>query len=265
MSKAAREEEITLSVKFWNQKKINMMAKSLAKKHAKMKNEIEIVEPEILGNCRQLGIDVTTLPQWVKEITEFASGYDGQADNDQGAIMTRLETLSFTIQQRRHVMRQNERAKHNTVLRSRNERDTKAVAAAIVQLHDVTPQIAVTTARVLEGNFPWLVEGTATSHTTAEKRKVAELHQKLMRLKEEMLILETEMKQFITYYENQLVKYMYCDLTTDYFGCTHGEACNFYCIGKGPLTKKAQAGAMILLQAREDYIKKQLQTAQSLF
>ncbi|XP_069181329.1 uncharacterized protein [Procambarus clarkii] len=150
MLKAEREEELSESSFFWNQRKHDSLARVLASRFCKAKEAAELIRKELAD----LSLDEKQLLIWIAELTNLAQSLNKRSVS-QNDVQKGIELVCDSIRTKKsHISSVAVSSKMRSRYRAKIEADKKKLRELIaVYNEDNTEKLSVDIAE--EGNFPW--------------------------------------------------------------------------------------------------------------
>ncbi|KAL2091473.1 hypothetical protein ACEWY4_013736 [Coilia grayii] len=194
MSKATRNDMLTVLAMEWNKRKMKNLEKYLAQRHVKTTKRIEEECKNLEQMKAQLGVDEHTLREWAKHVQEWVSV---MADN-RSCLEKKIQGLHLSLRRRHYDLyhkldSSKKRHRARKAIRSEKASLEKAIGA-YNQQH---PSCALPAADDLlqQDHFLWPWDYTDGTTINAQKKSAFEQIMLLDRLKEEEQVLLTEMKR----------------------------------------------------------------------
>ncbi|XP_045614717.2 uncharacterized protein [Procambarus clarkii] len=201
MLKTEREEELSESSFFWNQRKHDSLARVLASRFCKAKEAAELIRKELAD----LSLDEKQLLIWIAELTNLAQSLNKRSVS-QNDVQKGIELVCDSIRTKKsHISSVAVSSKMRSRYRAKIEADKKKLRELIaVYNEDNTEKLSVDIAE--EGNFPWYNDTPQPTDnvTLQEKRNAAEKLHMYNRTMEEQNVIQLEMKSYLDFYRKKL-------------------------------------------------------------
>ncbi|XP_069176795.1 uncharacterized protein [Procambarus clarkii] len=201
MLKAEREEELSESSFFWNQRKHDSLAHVLASRFCKAKEAAELIRKELAD----LSLDEKQLLIWIAELTNLAQSLNKRSVS-QNDVQNGIELVCDSIRTKKsQISGVAASSKMRSRYRAKIEADKKKLRELIaVYNEDNTEKLSVEIAE--EGNFPWYNDTPQPTDnvTLQDKRNAAEKLHMYNRTMEEQNVIQLEMKSYLDFYRKKL-------------------------------------------------------------
>nr|XP_045586630.1 uncharacterized protein LOC123748494 isoform X1 [Procambarus clarkii] len=201
MLKAEREEELSESSFFFNQRKHDSLARVLASRFCKAKEAAELIRKELAD----LSLDEKQLLIWIAELTNLAQSLNKRSVS-QNDVQKGIELVCDSIRTKKsHISSVAVSSKMRSRYRAKIEADRKKLRELIaVYNEDNIEKLSVDIDE--EGNFPWYNDTPQPTDnvTLQEKRNAAEKLHMYNRTMEEQNVIQLEMKSYLDFYRKKL-------------------------------------------------------------
>lgn len=194
MSSAQRTDELTDQILFWNEQRRQRMPAQLQRKREQMEAQARDLERELESALAKCRIERDSLPRYVEELRSLAKSLEGTArcaDIPVNQIRDSIELLTASIHAKTRMIRRDaDTAKARARLRRLRRGETKRLGQLLLRFEEMTGA-SISVADALSGGLPWAMLGEQ-GPDLASKRDVCDLHMKLARTREEIIILVEE-------------------------------------------------------------------------
>ncbi|XP_069176163.1 uncharacterized protein [Procambarus clarkii] len=201
MLKAEREEELSESSFFWNQRKHDSLARVLASRFCKAKEAAELIRKELAD----LSLDEKQLLIWIAELTNLAQSLNKRSVS-QNDVQKGIELVCDSIRTKKsQISGVAVSSKMRSRYRAKIEADRKKLRELIaVYNEDNTEKLSVDIDE--EGNFPWYNDTPQPTDNVnlQEKRNAAEKLHMYNRTMKEQNVIQLEMKSYLDFYRKKL-------------------------------------------------------------
>ncbi|XP_032366186.1 uncharacterized protein LOC116684918 [Etheostoma spectabile] len=197
MSKAGRNDMLTLLAIRWNQQKCQNLATGLSQRYHKTSKALNIQMGDLETLKAQHQLDEQTVEEFVQEVKEWADGETDHQGTPQ-ALCKKIEALTTSIKTRAQLLyRKNDSNKGRHRIRRKIRQQKTTLKAMVAEYNSLVPhEQAVCMDSVLDTEHPWPWQITQSgSADFSTKKEVFDRVMGVRRLQEEKKILVKEMKQ----------------------------------------------------------------------
>ncbi|XP_032364155.1 uncharacterized protein LOC116678296 [Etheostoma spectabile] len=197
MSKAGRNDMLTLLAIRWNQQKCQNLATGLSQRYHKTSKALNIQMGDLETLKAQHQLDEQTVEEFVQEVKEWADGETDHQGTPQ-ALCKKIEALTTSIKTRAQLLyRKNDSNKGRHRIRRKIRQQKTTLKAMVAEYNSLVPhEQAVCMDSVLDTEHPWPWQITQSgSADFSTKKEVFDRVMGVRRLQEDKKILVKEMKQ----------------------------------------------------------------------
>ncbi|XP_035528808.1 uncharacterized protein LOC118336301 [Morone saxatilis] len=197
MSKAGRNDMLTLLAIRCNQQKCQNLATGLSQRYHKTSKALNIQMGDLETLKAQHQLDEQTVEEFVQEVKEWADGETDHQGTPQ-ALCKKIEDLTSSIKTRAQLLyRKNDSNKGRHRIRRKIKQQKTTLKAMVAEYNSLVPhEQAVCMDSILDTEHPWPWQITQSgSADFSTKKEVFDRVMGVRRLQEEKKILVKEMKQ----------------------------------------------------------------------
>ncbi|KAL1263517.1 hypothetical protein QQF64_006256 [Cirrhinus molitorella] len=210
MTKSARADMITVLAMGWNQRKVESLHKTLAKRFVKTTQRAEVEAAKLEGLKQEFSLSVEDVDRWVCDVKHWADTEKHITHGSQEEIQIEIDEIIYSIRRKKHdLYRQNDSSQTRQRKRRRLCELIKRLREKTVQYNAIPgceQKIDIEAACSLCDDviLPWEVQGDVASLRL--KRRLFDQVMLVRRLEEEKIIIVKEMTQHYQHLKNVLDK-----------------------------------------------------------
>ncbi|XP_051800777.1 uncharacterized protein LOC110971783 isoform X2 [Acanthochromis polyacanthus] len=209
MTKSGRGDMLTMLAMGWNNRKVESLHKTLAKRFVKSTQRAETETANLERLQHELNIDHDDTEKWVEDVKQWAATEKHGARSSQEELQREIEDIIYSLRRKKHdLYRQNDSNQTRQRKRRRLGELKKKLREMIMQYNavatsaqNIDAEAACSLSDVL---LPWEAQGDVVSLRL--KRRVFDQVMLVRRIEEERLIVVKEMTQHYQYLRNALDK-----------------------------------------------------------
>ncbi|XP_030275685.1 uncharacterized protein LOC115583222 [Sparus aurata] len=199
MTKSGRGDMLTVLAMGWNQRKVESLHKTLAKRFVKTTQRAELESASLESLKQELNISLEDTEQWVWDVKQWAATEKPQTHSSQEELQREIDEIIYSLRRKKHdLYRQNDSNQTRGRKRRRLSELKKRLREKVLHYNTIAAceekvDVEATCSLSEDVILPWEAQGDVVSLRL--KRRLFDQVMLVRRLEEEKLIIVKEMTQ----------------------------------------------------------------------